>query len=443
MRRVAVFGLGYVGSVTAACLARDGHRVIGVDIAPHKLKAIRQGRAPVVEPGLDPLIAKAITDGNLSVTDNTNTAVCHSDMAIITVGTPSRPDGSVRTEAVENVVRAIGISLRKVGRPYVVVIRSTLLPGLLEERLEPILRQSIGESSYNAQVELCNNPEFLRETTAVADYNQPPFILVGADNQHAATEVLSLYENIPGERIVTDTRTAAMVKYACNAFHALKIDFANEIATVAATLGADPQEVMRIVRSDRRLNISTAYLKPGMSFGGSCLPKDVQALVRAAQQWAVDVPLLRSLLPSNQAHFRRALARVRQATARRIGIVGLSFKPHTDDLRDSPMVYLAEALLGMGYELKILDPSVQKSRLVGSNLAFVDTHLPHLARLLVTDDEELLQHAELLVFGTSNSSLVNQAKNLNIPIIDLNRDIFGPPAEYVSAYAPYRTTIQE
>lgn len=443
MRRVAVFGLGYVGSVTAACLARDGHRVIGVDIAPHKLKAIRQGRAPVVEPGLDPLIAKAITDGNLSVTDNTNTAVCHSDMAIITVGTPSRPDGSVGTEAVENVVRAIGISLRKVGRPYVVVIRSTLLPGLLEERLEPILRQSIGESSYNAQVELCNNPEFLRETTAVADYNQPPFILVGADNQHAAAEVLSLYENIPGERIVTDTRTAAMVKYACNAFHALKIDFANEIATVAAILGADPQEVMRIVRSDRRLNISTAYLKPGMSFGGSCLPKDVQALVRAAQQWAVDVPLLRSLLPSNQAHFRRALAHIRQAAARRIGIVGLSFKPHTDDLRDSPMVYLAEALLGMGYELKILDPSVQQSRLVGSNLAFVDRHLPHLARLLVTDEKELLEHAELLVFGTSNSSLVNQAKNLNIPIIDLNRDIFGPPAEYVSAYAPYRTTIQE
>ncbi|HID78338.1 MAG TPA: nucleotide sugar dehydrogenase [Planctomycetaceae bacterium] len=422
MTKIAVFGMGYVGCVSAACLARDGHRVIGVDIDTDKVGAIQSGRSPVFEPGLDELIRGQVAAERLTATRDAVSAVRQTEMGLVAVGTPSRADGSVEMAAIERVVESIGRALYETGQPYTVVIRSTLLPGLLEEHLAPLLERAAGRP-LGTDLHLCNNPEFLRETTAIRDYDHPPFIVVGADGQAEAEPVFELYRSIRAERIWTDTRTAALVKYACNAFHALKIDFANEIGTLAGAFGADGQRVMQIVCRDRQLNISAAYLRPGFAFGGSCLPKDVRALVRFAQRAAIDTPLLGAILPSNRAHLERALAMIRQTGCRRVGLVGLSFKAGTDDLRESPQVILAETLLGRGYDLKIYDPGVRTTRLVGTNLAYVDVHLPHLAALLVDDPEELLGHAELLVLATGVADRLQLEGRFLGEILDLRRDL--------------------
>jgi GDP-mannose 6-dehydrogenase len=296
-----------------------------------------------------------------------------------------------------------------------------MLPGLLENRLAPILEEA-AQRRLGDGLALCNNPEFLRETTAIADYDAPPFVIVGAAAAEDAAAVFDLYERVPGERIITDTRTAALVKYACNTFHALKVAFANEIGAVAKDFGADGQDVMRILCQDHRLNISPAYLRPGFAFGGSCLPKDVRALCRAAQQRALRTDLLNAVLPSNDSQLQRALALIQNRGLRRIGLVGLSFKAGTDDLRESPQVSLAEVLLGKGYDLRIYDPGVKVSRLVGTNLAYVDRHLPHLAALLIDEAEELLQHAELLVLATNVANDIDCSR-FSGEVLDLRRDL--------------------
>ncbi len=424
MARVAVFGLGYVGCVTGACLARDGHAVVGVDVAADKVAAVAQGLSPLEEPGLAELIAEQAQAGRLTATADVAGAVAESDLALVAVGTPSNHQGAVSTQYVARVVQAIGEALAGGSRRYVVVVRSTLLPGILEGQLAPLLSSAAGRP-LGADLALANNPEFLREATAIADYDRPPLVLVGAEQSWAAEQVLGLYQHIDAEKVVTDTRTAALVKYACNAYHAAKVTFANEIGALAQQLGADGQQVMRILCQDRKLNVSPAYLRPGFAFGGSCLPKDVRALVRFAQEEAIRIPLLDALLPSNEEHLRRGVRLVQEAGVRKLGLVGLSFKAGTDDLRESPLVILAETLLGKGFDLRIYDPGVMVGGLRGTNRSYVDQHLPHLADLLVADPAALLTHAELLVLGTDIADKLDRAQFAG-PVIDLRRDLVVP-----------------
>ncbi len=425
MKRVAVFGLGYVGCVTAGCLARDGHHVVGVDVDEEKVQTIRAGRSPVVEHGLDEVIRQGARCGGLTATCAAGQAVAETDMAMICVGTPSARCGAVSTDAVRRVVQQIGDALRDVSRPYSVVVRSTLLPNILEDEIAPLLAAHAGRP-LGPDLRLGNNPEFLREATALADYDAPPFVLVGTVGDFDGQDVLELYADVQAARLVTDARSAALVKYACNAFHAAKVAFANEIGTLARSMGADGRVVMDMVSRDTKLNISPAYLRPGFAFGGSCLPKDVRAMVRYAQRNALDVSLLQSLLPSNEAHLARALERIEQIGVRRVGIIGLSYKKGTDDLRESPFVVIAERLLGRGHDVAIYDPGVSVNRLRGRNLAYIDQHLPHLAALLVEEPQTILEHAELLVVGTSVGDHLDLANTFEGPILDLRACLVAP-----------------
>ncbi|HLJ95932.1 MAG TPA: nucleotide sugar dehydrogenase [Gemmataceae bacterium] len=419
MTTIAVFGLGYVGCVTAACLGRDGHPVLGVEINPDKVAEVNSGHAPIYEPGLTELVQEQVQAGRLLATNDVDKAVRGSEVALITVGTPSEKDGGVSSQGVEMVLKDIGAVLRRSGQLYTVVVRSTLLPGILEERLTPMLHEAAGRPD----IALCNNPEFLREGSAIRDYDNPPFVLVGADAAAPAQKILDLYRDIAAEKIITDTRTAALVKYACNAFHALKVAFANEIGSVAKSLGADGHEVMDLVCRDHKLNISPAYLRPGFAFGGSCLPKDLRALMRYIEQHALRLELLPAILPSNEAHLRRALKLVQESGHRTLGVIGLSFKAGTDDLRESPLVILVETLLGRGYHIKIYDPNVLLSQLRGRNLAYVERHLPHLAALMVSNPKEVYQHASLLVLGSDVAESLDWRTQYTGDVLDLRRDL--------------------
>ena len=338
--RIAVFGLGYVGCVTAACLASRGCTVIGVDTNPEKVDAVKRGQSPINEPGLADLTAAQVACGRLQATTVVSDALDASELAIIAVGTPSDPQGGVDTTTIERVIGQI-VQALPVDRPYIVVIRSTLLPGFLEEQLSKMVADL-------PLLSLCNHPEFLRETTAISDFMHPPMIVVGAADRAIGQRVMELYDSFECPKIVTDTGTAAMVKYACNALHALKIGFANEIGALSRVLGINGLDVMRIVCLDQRLNISPAYLRPGFAFGGSCLPKDLRALNRSAQMAAVQTDLLQSILSSNRMHFERVLPIIRSYGVKQVGMLGLTFKSGTDDLRESPLVLLAETLIGQG-----------------------------------------------------------------------------------------------
>lgn len=426
MATIAVIGMGYVGCVTAACLSRDRHKVIGVEIDSGKVIELNAGESPISEPGLDKLIRTQVRRGRLVATTDVGEAVRDSEMALICVGTPSAADGGVSSKSVERVITDLGRALRGRSDPYIVVVRSTLMPGILEDRLAPLLTEAAGRD-LGQEFYLCNNPEFLREASAIRDYDNPPFVLVGSDDPWAAGAVLDLYRKVQAERIVTSTRTAALVKYACNAFHALKVTFANEIGAVARSFGADGHEVMELLCNDRKLNISPAYLRPGYAFGGSCLPKDLRALTRHVEYAGMELPLLKAIGPSNEAQIRRGLRLVQQAGQRKIGLVGLSFKAKSDDLRESPLVILAEALLGRGYDLRIYDPYVQVRRLRGQNLAYVDHHLPHLAALLVRRPAELFRHASLLVLGNDAAADLD-CSAFRGTVLDLRNDLSSPAA---------------
>ena len=422
MQRVAVFGIGYVGAVTAGCAAQDGHSVVGVDIDPSKVAEANAGISPVSEPGLEEILKTQVESGRFRATTDAKEAIDGTELALIAVGTPSAEDGSVNARAVEEVLRIIGSAVRVANKPYQVVVRSTLLPGILEDKLRPVLEQAAGRKTGRGLV-LCNNPEFLREGSAVKDYYNPPYVLVGADSEEDAALIMSLYDSVAAEKIVTDTRTAALVKYACNAYHAVKIAFANEIGILAKAFGADGHRVMDLVCRDKKLNVSAAYLRPGFAFGGSCLPKDLRALTRFAEQNAMQTRLLSSVLSSNEAHLRRALKLIRDTGIRRIGVVGLSFKAGTDDLRESPMVDLVETLLGWGCEVRIYDPNVMLSRLRGRNLAYVDQHLPHLANLLVPQPAMLTAHAHLLLICSDVADEYEWRGGFQGKVMDLRRDL--------------------
>ncbi|REJ88441.1 MAG: nucleotide sugar dehydrogenase [Planctomycetota bacterium] len=422
MKRVALFGTGYVGCVTGACMARDGHQVIGVDIDADKVAALNAGQAPVAEPGLGEMVQEQVASGRLRATEDFRAAIAETDMAMIAVGTPSDRTGAVSTAAVEKVIQSIGEALRGSDQNYNVVVRSTLLPGILEDRLAPLLAAA-SERELGGSLRLCNNPEFLRESIAIRDYDFPPYVVVGTLDGGEADDVLELYSTIDADKFVTDTRTAALLKYGCNAYHALKVAFANEMGSLAKTFGADGQQVMDMLCRDTKLNVSKAYLRPGFAFGGSCLPKDVRALTRYAEEQAVRVSLLGAIMPSNQEHLERAIRMVEESGQKQVGMVGLSFKAGTDDLRESPYVTLVETLVGRGYDIKIYDPGISISRLTGRNLAYVDQHLPHLAALLVEETSELFDHASLLILGNDIADEIEIPSRFDDNLIDLRRSL--------------------
>jgi GDP-mannose 6-dehydrogenase len=396
--KIAIFGLGYVGSVSTACLAAAGHEVTGVDVDPHKLSLVRSGRSPVSEPGLDDLLGRLVGEGKVTVTDDTTTAVRESDLSLVCVGTPSRRNGSLDTTYLERAISQIGAALAATSAYHVVAVRSTVLPGVLRSQLIPLLEQASGRR-VGVDLGVCVNPEVLREGSAVKDFERPPFTIIGETDSRAGDVLLSLYAHLqaPVHRVAPDE--ASMVKYASNNFHAVKVAFGNEVGAVCQQLGIDGQTVMRIFCEDRDLNISPRYLRPGFGFGGSCLPKDLRAMNYVAKEEDVETPLLNSVLPSNDAHIQRVVATVLDMRKKRVALLGLSFKVGSDDLRESPFVRLAEGLIGKGVPLRIYDPDVALGNVFGRNQAYMQEHLPHVGQLVADNLGEIVGGADVIIVG--------------------------------------------
>jgi GDP-mannose 6-dehydrogenase len=425
--RVAIFGLGYVGCVSAARLAEMGHSVVGVDVNPEKVAMVNAGLSPIVEPGLEELLARVCAAGGLRATSFEAEAVGATDLALICVGTPGQANGQLRVDILAEVCRGIGRCLRNVARDYTVVVRSTVLPGTMDAVVLPALTDGAG-GELPASVTTAVNPEFMREGSALRDFMYPPLTLVGCEQAKTAALLGSLYAGVAAPFVHTKIRTAEMIKYSANAFHALKVCFANEIGDVCEALGADPQEVMRIFCMDHKLNISEAYLRPGFAFGGSCLPKDLRALTYAARSADAATPLLASILPSNEARIRRAVETILATRKKHIGVVGLAFKPGTDDLRESPMVTLVEALIGKGLKVRILDHNVSVARLTGANRRYIEEEIPHIASLMCQDRDALLRDTEVIVVGNADdeASHAIAATGPSQLIIDLTRGLIQP-----------------
>jgi GDP-mannose 6-dehydrogenase len=394
---VSVFGLGYVGCVTAGCLAARGHRVVGVDVSLDKVAMVNAGISPIVEPGLGELLTAVVRSGKLSATTSAAEAIAATDLALICVGTPDSKSGRPNLNALTRVASDIGVALAGRQRNFIVVVRSTVLPGTTDSVVMRAVTAALGQSA--ARITFAVNPEFMREGCSLHDFDHPPFVLVGSEDEQTASAVQTLYADVSAPVVHTSVRTAEMVKFVCNAFHALKVCFSNEIGDLCEALGADAHEVMRIFRLDRKLNVSEAYLKPGFAFGGSCLPKDVRALVSAARAHDLGVPLLSAITPANDGQIARGLDAVLETHKHRIGIIGLAFKPGTDDLRESPMVTLVERLIGKGRDVRIFDPRVSLAQLVGANRQYIETEIPHIASLLCGSLEDLVAHCEVLVFS--------------------------------------------
>jgi GDP-mannose 6-dehydrogenase len=402
---ISVFGLGYVGCVSAACFASRGHAVIGVDTEQPKVELIASGKAPIVEERIGDLVAETVGSGALRATGDVAEAIASSELALICVGTPSAVNGSLSTAYLERVAEQIGLALAEQSHRVTIVFRSTMLPGTCLGLLVPILERASGRTA-GVDFGVAVNPEFLREGSSVKDFFDPPKTVIGEYDTASGDVVAALYEGLPGEVFRVPVPVAEMTKYVDNAFHGLKIGFANELGTVCRALNLDSHEVMDIFLADRKLNISTAYLRPGFAFGGSCLPKDLRGLIYAARQADVSLPILSQVLPSNEEHLRRAVDMVIATGSRRIGLFGLSFKPGTDDLRESPLVELAERLIGKGFDLKIYDSNVWLSRLTGANREFIQSKLPHLADLLTDSVDEVIEHAEVCVVGCKDPAVV-------------------------------------
>src|SRR5664279_210894 len=408
---IAVFGLGYVGCVSAACFAELGFRVVGVDVDARKVRAIQEGRSPFYEPGLEVLIAKHLKSGVLQATLSTGDALRDADFAFLCVGTPSAANGNLNLDYLRKVSSDIGSHLDGRTKPLTVVVRSTVFPGSCDEVVAPHIEP---------KATVVSNPEFLREGTAVKDFMEPSLVVVGSHDRAAAERVAALYTGLPVTTSVVALRTAELIKYTCNTFHALKIAFANEIGTLSASLGLDGAEVMDTVCKDTKLNISKAYMKPGFAFGGSCLPKDLRGLTYRARQLDLELPLLNSVMPSNEAHITRAFRRIMETGSRKIGVFGLSFKPDTDDLRESPGVALIERLIGKGIDIKVFDPYIQLDAIYGSNLAFLLSSLPHIGRSMEKSLESIMGWAELIVVTQSpNAKSRRILENSPVPVIDV------------------------
>jgi GDP-mannose 6-dehydrogenase len=399
--RVSVFGLGYVGTVSAASFAADGHQVTGVDVNPDKVAAVNAGRSPIVEPGLDELLARTVSNGRLRATTSTEEAIDASEVSLVCVGTPSRRNGSLDLTYLQRVCEQIGAALRGKSAYHVVVVRSTVLPGTTHEMVIPALERQSGKT-YGEDFGVSVNPEFLREGTALKDFRKPPLTLVGHNHAADAGGTIALYQAIDAPLISTTIRVAEMMKYASNAWHALKVCFANEIGNVCKRLGVDSHEVMDIFCRDEKLNVSAYYLKPGFAFGGSCLPKDVRALQYRAKELDVELPVISQILTSNRMQVQHAIDQVLETGRRKIGLLGFSFKAGTDDLRESPIVILAEQLLGKGLSLCIYDRNVSLAKLVGANREYIEQQIPHLSSLLCNSIDEVIARSEVLVVGNQS-----------------------------------------
>ncbi|HEX2648617.1 MAG TPA: UDP-glucose/GDP-mannose dehydrogenase family protein [Burkholderiales bacterium] len=420
--RICILGLGYVGAVSAGCLAQAGHDVIGVDPVQVKVDMINEGRSPIVEKDLGDIISEQVASRRLAATTNAIAAVRHSDITFVCVGTPSQKNGALDLKYVKRVCEQIGAALRGHPGAPVIAIRSTMLPGSMRNVVIPALEAGSGKRA-GTDFGVCINPEFLRESTAVHDFHNPPKTVIGELNRASGDLLAELYHRTPGPMIRTEIETAEMVKYADNAWHALKVGYANEVGNLAKALGVDAHRVMEIFCQDTKLNLSPYYLKPGFAFGGSCLPKDVRALTYLARSMDVELPILNAILPSNERQIDRAVQAVIAAGHRKVGLLGISFKAGTDDLRESPVVELAERLIGKGYDLRVYDANVALATIRGANREYLLERIPHISRLLVPELEEVLAHAGTLVIGNGAPEFrdVPKAITEQQTIIDLVR----------------------
>ncbi len=399
--RVSIFGLGYVGAVSAGCLASDGHEVVGVDPVAAKVDLINRGRSPIIEADIDEIIATAAETGKLRATDDSLQAICETELSFVCVGTPSQTNGNLDLRYIRRICEQIGEALKEKNARHTVVIRSTILPGTMHKVVIPTLEEFSGKRA-GVDFGVCNNPEFLREGSAVKDFRSPPKTVIGELDKASGDMLAKLYEKLDAPLIRTDIETAEMVKYVDNSWHALKVGFANEIGNLSKAFGIDAHAVMDIFCQDRKLNISPAYLLPGFAFGGSCLPKDLRALSYQAKMHDLDLPILTSILPSNEMQISRGLQLIMGKGHTRVGILGFSFKAGTDDLRESPLIEVIERLIGKGYDLRIYDKNVKLASLVGANRDFILNRIPHISKLMVDDIEAVLNHAETVVIGNKD-----------------------------------------
>ncbi|MEP6925908.1 MAG: nucleotide sugar dehydrogenase [Pyrinomonadaceae bacterium] len=399
--KISVFGLGYVGAVSAACFAQEGHEVIGVDVSQTKVDIINSGNSPIVEEGISESISAMVAEKRLRATTNAAQAVENSDISLVCVGTPSNDNGSLKLDYIKRVSQQIGEAISRKSRGHVVVMRSTMLPGTIESLVKPTL-EIYSDKKAGLDFDVCVNPEFLREGTSIKDFYSPPFTLIGADSNEAGEIVKHLYAKIDAPLYLTSVKAAEMVKYSCNCFHGLKISFANEIGNICKELGIDSHEVMEVFCKDTKLNLSPYYLKPGFAFGGSCLPKDLRALRYKAKELDIEVPVLEAALESNLLQIERAVQMVMKTGKRRVGVLGFAFKAGTDDLRESPVVAIIERLIGKGYNIKLYDKEVSVARLVGANKEYIEREIPHISNLMAENIDEILKHSEVILIGNSS-----------------------------------------
>ena len=409
--KISIFGLGYVGMVSAGCFALDGNEVIGVDPVKTKVDLVREGRSPIIEAEIGEIIASTTEAGHLRATSDHGQAIRETEVSFICVGTPSDTNGKLDLRYIRRVCQEIGEALKEKGARHVVVVRSTILPGTMREIVIPILEKSSGKKA-GSDFGVCHNPEFLREGSAVRDFKCPPKTVIGEFDRASGDQLASLYQKIDAPVIRTDLETAEMVKYTDNCWHALKIGFANEIGNLCDSFTIDADKVMEIFCQDKKLNISSAYLRPGFAFGGSCLPKDLRALTYQAKMRDLKLPIITSILPSNETQIARGLQLIMEKGHNRVGILGFSFKAGTDDLRESPMIEVIERLIGKGYDLRIFDKNVSMAKLMGANRDFILNRIPHISRLMVADINAVLDHAQTIVIGNDNPDFRNLPRRL-------------------------------
>jgi GDP-mannose 6-dehydrogenase len=409
--RISIFGLGYVGTVSAGCLANDGHEIVGVDPVQTKVDLINRGRSPIIESEIGEIIGATTFAGRLRATTETNSAINETELSFVCVGTPSQPNGNLDLAHIRRVCEQIGQEIKGKSARHTVVIRSTILPGTMERIVIPTLEEFSGKTAA-IDFGLCYNPEFLREGSSVKDFYCPPKTVIGQLDQTGADLLAEIYGKLHAPLIRTDLKTAEMVKYVDNSWHALKIGFANEIGNLSKAFGIDSHEVMKIFCQDQKLNISSSYLTPGFAFGGSCLPKDLRALAYQAKTHDLQLPILTSILPSNEVQVARGLQLITGKGFKRIGILGFSFKAGTDDLRESPMIEIIERLIGKGYDLRIYDKNVKVASLIGANRDFILNRIPHISRLMVASADSVLEHAQAVVIGTKDPDFCNVPNRL-------------------------------
>ncbi|WP_263141254.1 GDP-mannose 6-dehydrogenase [Pseudomonas sp. RIT-PI-AD] len=407
--RISIFGLGYVGAVCAGCLSARGHNVVGVDISANKIDLINQGKSPIVEPGLEELLQEGLRTGRLRGTTDVAAAVRETDVSFICVGTPSKKNGDLDLEYIESVCREIGFVLRDKQERHTVVVRSTVLPGTARNVVIPILEDCSGKRA-GIDFGVAVNPEFLRESTAISDYDFPPMTVIGESDTAAGDVLAAIYSELDAPIIRKPIEVAEMIKYTCNVWHATKVTFANEIGNIAKAVGVDGREVMDVICQDHKLNLSKYYMRPGFAFGGSCLPKDVRALNYRAGQLDVESPLLGSLMRSNSAQVQKAFDIISSHDKRKVALLGLSFKAGTDDLRESPLVELAEMLIGKGFDLSIYDRNVEYARVYGANKDYIESKIPHVSSLLNSDLKHVIDNADIIVLGNSDEQFASLAQ---------------------------------